>query len=142
MTDVYFNQGDTSSSEPVEVEVADKGPKTAQDVDIEPAFTLYKSAKNKSYIADYLGLQDDYNQEAYTEELETIEDYFKGKVEDGSMENSTEAVKDLLKKAEKELKLEKSERMVVRIQKLIAYLKFRQDVDGVIANNKKYGYKD
>jgi hypothetical protein len=145
MTDVVFRQGgnDTAGEEIAETQpVESKEPKTAKDTEVEPAFTLYESAKNKSFIAEYLGLGDDFNQEAYEKEIDGIEDYFKHKVEVGDMENTTDAVESLLKKAEKELKLEDSERMVVKIQKLLAYFNFKAEVEEVTRNNFKYGNQD
>jgi hypothetical protein len=62
-------------------------------------------------------------------------------VEDGSMENSTKAVKELLIKAEKDIKTDRSERLVVRIKKIIAYLNFKREVDEVVRNNLIYGNK-
>jgi hypothetical protein len=132
----------TETNTSPEVEVGSNEPTTQRDSDVEPAFTLYESAKNQSFIAEYLGLTGDGNKEVYENEIQTIENYFKEKVKRGDIENTTDAVKSVLKKAEKDLKFEEEDRTVVKVEKLVAYLKFKLEVEDIMEKNRKYGYNE
>jgi hypothetical protein len=139
MADVIFREAQAPT--PVsKVAKPSTDPVTQRNVEIEPPFTFYTKTKNKSYIADYFGIDEGWgDKDAYGGDIDEIETYFKDKVERGHIENTTEAVKTLLKKYEKAIGLDKSERMVVKIAKMIAYLNFRRTVDGIERDSKKYG---
>jgi len=141
MTDVVFRgmdtpaQGETAPMPKVSHEAT-----TQLTIDVEPPFTNYRGEKDQSYIAKYLGIEEGWNDKnVYGKEIDEIEQYFKDKIGRGDIDNTTEAVKETLKKYEKEIGYDKTERMVVKVQKLIAYLSFRRVVDEIERNSKIYG---
>jgi hypothetical protein len=145
MTGVVF-RGESVNEPNVsqEQEKASNEPTTQRDSEVEPAFTIYESAKNKNPIGEYYGIEvngktSDGEGTDYYSDFKAIEKYFREKIERGEIENTQEAVKLLLKKYEKTLEIEKSERLVVKIQKMLAYIKFKEEVDKILADNLKYG---
>jgi hypothetical protein len=141
MTDVLFRSNDISvGDETAPMPKASNEATTQPIIDIEPPFTNYRSEKNQSYIAKYLGIEEGWDDKnVYGKEINEIEEFFKDKIDRGDIDNSTEAVKETLKKYEKEIGCDKTERMVVKVQKLIAYLSFRRVVDEIERNSKIYG---
>jgi len=145
MTDIVFRG--KSVNEPnvsQEQESPSNEPTTQRDGQVPAAFTIYESATGKNPVGEYYGYdvssksQDSEGTNYYTD-FKEIEDFFKEKVDSGEIENTKEAVDSLLKKYEKLLGIEKSERIVVKLQKMVAYLKFKKEVDEIGKNILKYG---
>jgi hypothetical protein len=127
---------------PVEQPKPTNGPEVQPEVKVEVPFTLYRADKGKSLIAEHYGIEEGWDDKnVYGKEIDEIEEYFTEKIEKGDIENSPEVIKGLLKKYEADLKLEKEDRTVVKIQKLIAYLDFKKTVDDIVRNNYVYGNK-
>jgi len=147
MTDIVFRgQNDKTPNISPEVEKPTGESTTQNSSDTEAPFTLYESAKGQNPVGEYYGFGvGEKSQEGegvdYYGSFKTIEEYFKDKIEHGEIENSVEAVKSLLQKYEKTLGIEKSERNVVKIEKMVAYVKFKKEVDEIARNNFKYGRK-
>lgn len=102
----------------------------------EVPYTDYKAENGKPYLADHYKLGDTW--EVFNEEISTIEDYVKRRMESGEMANSTKAVKDLIKSMEKMHNLKNEERTVVKLGVLASYVKFLNESEGYRFNWRKY----
>lgn len=144
MTDVTFRSANESVEEVQPIEPIKNGPTIQRGVKVEPAYTLYESANNgRTYIEEYFGIEDRWDDnEVDGREVDKINEYFKEKIEKGDIANTTEAVKTLLKKYQKRIEdWNESDRLVVKIQKLIAYLDLKKAIDDINKNNRIYGSK-
>lgn len=108
---------------------------------VEVPYTDYQNVNKKPYVVDYLELGDQYEEAGYKEEIDAINDYFKTAVEQGYLENKTEAIKHRLKNIEKMAGVDKSERMVVRVAKIKAYTDFLKETRNIEKLIQKYGQR-
>jgi hypothetical protein len=109
---------------------------TAKDSGIEVPYLDYQAEHHKPYSVDHFELGDHW--EVFKPEVDAIEGYIKGLIESGKMDNSIKSVKEKLKTIEKMVNSDKSERTVVKIGKLAAYVKFLQETDHIDTESTKY----
>jgi hypothetical protein len=104
-------------------------------------FTDYQKEHNHPFLVDHFELGDSWQDKygGFEEEIDTIEGYFRGKIEHGQMQNDTEAVKEQFKKIYKLCNIDKTERVTMQIEKLAAYIKFLKETDDIKMNHYKYG---
>jgi len=106
----------------------------SQDSDI--PLTIYKAEKAKPFSADYFGLGDLWGE---YEEIGPIEEYLSQEVEEGRMDNSTNAAKLKLKQIEKMVNIDPTERQIVKLAKIKAYIDFLKETKDLERNAFKYG---
>lgn len=110
------------------------------DLKVEPPYTDYETAHHFPFIVDYYELGQYWNMDdAYTKEVDTIENYLRGRIGRGEVSNSLEAIKEVIKGIEKTAGVLKTDPTVVRVGKVAAYTKFLSEVDGLNTNARKYG---
>jgi hypothetical protein len=135
MSDVTFRTRIDTYEEPKKEEVITKGFQTTI-VHEEVPYTEYQTEHGKPYLADYYKLGDTW--EVFNEEVSTIEDYLKRKIETGEIANDIETIKKEIKKMEKLNNLKDEPRTTIKLGTLNSYIKFLNDVDGVKFNWRKY----
>jgi hypothetical protein len=113
--------------------------KVGGESSIEVPFLDYRSEHKKSFCADFFELGDMGNESVYDDDIGEIEGYLKEQIESGKMDNSTQSAKDKLKAMEKLVGYDKTERTVVKMAKLSAYVKFLRDIDNIESHSTKYG---
>lgn len=103
--------------------------------------TDYQKFNGKPYAAEYFGLGDRWNDPVggYPKEIAVIEGFIQEKIENGEYPNATEAIKSRLKSLEKLVALEKDERLPIKIETLVAYMKFMGEKENIKRNASIYG---
>lgn len=134
MSDTVFRSRTVSTpSAPV---VAPSDPKVLGNSSVEVPYTEYQRETNESYVAKRYDLGDTWNDPAgFKEEVGQIEKFFKGEIERGKLDNTTKAVEAKIKEYEQVAGIDKTERTVMKIAKLAAYVKFLRETQ----NLEKYG---
>jgi hypothetical protein len=129
-------------SEPVDEKVIGKSEAAVIASKVEPPYLDYEHEKGKPYIAEYFGLDEMWQDKVggFEEEINTIKTYIKNEIEQGRIDNSTEAVKTLLKDMEKQIG-NKTERTTIKIAQMAAYTDFLYKNRDIKNNQYKYGYK-
>ena len=91
------------------------------------------------YMVDYLGIRDTYKQdpEAYSE-INSISEYLNELVTTGQLDNSTSAVKEKLKQLEKLSGVDKTERVNMRLTRLVEYANFENKVNEAKRSSSKW----
>jgi hypothetical protein len=114
---------------------------TPKEDGVEVPFTDYELTKHKPYTADYFDIGPLWEDKVggFKPEMLEIENYITNKIKQGQIDNTVKAVKEFYKKVEKLSGIDKTERTVVRIAKMAAYIKFMNESDGINKNNTKYG---
>jgi len=107
------------------------------DIAVEVPYTSYESEHKKPFIADHYELGEAYTE--FSDEIGEIEGYFKDRAEHGLIANDTKTVKDLISKYEKMANIGKEERVVIKIAKLAAYVKFLKETKNIEKMVEKYG---
>jgi hypothetical protein len=74
----------------------------------------------------------------FKEDFDVIDSYFKDKINHGEMEDTVEAVKEKLKWIEKMVNIDKTERTVMKIEKIKAFIRFLKETDLIKVNGAKY----
>lgn len=107
---------------------------------VEPPYLDYHHEKGKPYIADYFELGELWQDKVggFKEELDTIGKYIQDEIEQGRLDNSTEAVKSLLKDMEKQIG-NKTERTTIKIAQMAAFTEFLYKNRNIHSNANKYG---
>lgn len=110
---------------------------------VEPPYLDYEHEKGKPYLVDYFDLGEYWQDKVggFESEVQTINNYIKDEIEQGRLENSVEAVKNLLKKIEKQAGYDKTDRNVVKIAQMAAFTEFLYKTRDIKTNNQKYGAK-
>ncbi len=130
-------KGNTPATTTTEAPKANKQDATGTQAGvIEPPLTIYEQENKKPFCAEYFQLGDHWGE---FEEITPIENYLKGEVSEGRMENSLAAAKAKLKSIEKMVNLDPSERQVVKLGKILAYVKFLNETKNIERNSSKYG---
>ena len=101
-------------------------------------YTQFQNENGKPFLANYYDLGD--NWEVFNEEISTIEDYLKRKVEVGEVADDIETIKKEIKRMEKLNNLKDEPRTTIKIGTVASYIKFLNDVDGVKFNWRKYSH--
>lgn len=124
---------------PPEQDIA-SGKKDLEDK-IEPPFSDYQLIKHKPYTVDYFNIGQFWEDKVggFKPEIEQIEGYIIDRIKQGQIDNSISAVKEFYKKMEKLSGVDKTERTVIRIAKMAAYIKFLKSTDDITLSNIKYG---
>lgn len=127
-------------SAPVNEKVIGKSEAAVIASKVEPPYLDYESEKGKPYIAEYFGLDEMWQDKVggFEEEISTINKYVKNEIEQGRIDNSTEAVKTLLKDMEKQIG-NKTERTTIKIAQMAAYTEFLYKNRDIKSNQNKYG---
>jgi len=135
-----------NTSEPVSSQEPQvKGdPSSTHDSDVSVPFTDYAKTNHHPYIVDHFELGDTWQDAlgGFNSEVTAIEDYFKGKIEQGEMKNDVESVKEKLRSIYKLCGIDKTERTTMQIEKLSAYIEFLKKTDHIKLNHTKYGRQD
>lgn len=135
MTDVTFRQKQ-EPSEPASMEIKGDGKITATAVTDAPLLD-YHLETGKPFSVDYFELGKYWDTgDAYTEEINTIQDFFKHMVEQGKMDNSTAAAREKLKQIDR--LVGKQDRVAVRVGKVAAYVKFLMESEKIDHTSTKY----
>ena len=139
MTDVTFR----SRIEPEKPEVLPEGKETTRgdEAKEEVPYLDYERENGHPHSVDYFKLGDTWTDPVggFPEEVALIEEYFQDKIDKGEIANSTNAIKEELKKMEKFTNLKKEERPLVKIETLAAYVKFLMETDKIKFNLSRYG---
>lgn len=103
-------------------------------------FTEYRTMNAQPFLVEYFDLGDSWQEKmgGFEKEVDLIEGYFKDKIEQGSMKNETDVVKDEIKKIYKLTKIDKSERTTMQIEKLAAYIEFLKRTDKIEVDRYRY----
>jgi hypothetical protein len=136
MSEFRAAQAPTTQSVPQSVDSKDI--KVSGESNIEVPYLDYRSEHKKPFCADFFELGEFGDNSVYDDDIGEIENYLKKNVESGKMSNSTTAAKDKLKQMEKMVGYDKTERTVVKMAKLAAYVKFLQATDEIESQSNKY----
>lgn len=91
----------------------------------------YSDDQGKPYIAEYLGVDNIWDQDKTLEnELNTIEGFLKDQIKKGKLDNSTKAGNKFLQALEKKAETNPYEGTNKRISKILAYIEFQRVVHG------------
>ena len=102
-------------------------------VEVEVPFTSYRQEKGKPLLVDYFKLGEYWDDPdgGFEEEINTIEEYLRSKIEKGEIADTITAVEKELKKMEKINNLKDEERIVVKLGTLAAYAKFLREAKNI-----------
>jgi len=111
--------------------------------EVEPPYLDWEHEKGKPYLVDYFDLGEYWQDKVggFEKEVATINNYVRDEIEQGRIDNSVEAVKNLLKKIEKQAGYDKTDRNVVKIAQMAAYTEFLYKTRDINKNNYRYGHK-
>lgn len=140
MSDNIFRSKVSESVAEPTPQVEKKDVSTGQITDVEAPFTDYQKMNNHPYLVDHFKLGDTWKDKlgGFEKEVTAIEDYFKDKIEQGQMQNTSEAVRGKLKEIYKLCNIESTERTTMQIEKLAAYIEFLRKTDNIQFNHYKY----
>lgn len=114
--------------------------KVGQESSIEPPFTDYAKVHNQPFSVDYFDLGSMWNEDGvYAGEVGVIENYLKQQVDEGKA-NTLESAKQTMKQLEKIIGVRDTDRTVVRVGRLAAYIKFLQESDDILHQVRKYAH--
>jgi hypothetical protein len=122
---------------------ADKGvPRGTSEV--EPPFTDYQSQKGKPFVVDYYGMEGawsrfDSKADQFLPEVQTMNTYMEHLIEKGDINNTTESVKNELKRIEKLVNIQPDSRSSMRMEIVAEYMKFLLKSEGIRVRSAKYG---
>lgn len=104
------------------------------------SFLGYEMETQKPYLSEYFNVQETWNEPlaGFKEDFDVIDSYFKDKINHGEMEDTVEAVKEKLKWIEKMVNIDKTERTVMKIEKIKAFIRFLKETDLIKVNGAKY----
>lgn len=102
-------------------------------------YSTYSSDQGHPYTAKYYGIENIYDEgDLFSDEIKTVEGYFKSKIESGALADTTQAIRDQIKGIEKVAGIGKNEPTTMRISKLVAYVKFLQETDHLVKDQRKW----
>lgn len=135
-----FSTSTAVDEAPVEAKVYKENVPTDGDSNIEPPFTDYEKVHKYPFLVDYYKLGDSWKEKTggFEKEIETIEGYFRDKIEQGQMQNDTEVVREEIKKIYKLNKIDRSERTTMQIERLSAYIEFLKKTDKIQLDRYRY----
>ena len=145
MVSTTFRSPETSDSSKVTPEAprpeSEKPKAPAPEAAQSDSFTLYEGAYKHPYTADYFEVGKIYNEPGalFKEEVEKIEQYFAGKIRKGEMVDRAQTISEKLKAIEKHIGVDRSERPIIRLSKVAAYIDFLMKTDNIKLNQLKYG---
>lgn len=123
-------QPDTPTDTPAPVKpIVDVG--SPIETHIDSLLSTYQDDQGKPYVAQYLDLEGVWDSEpTLKNELNTVEGYLREQVKKGNLENTTKAAKKYLSDLEKKAQTNPYESTSNRLSKILAYIEFRNVVDG------------
>ena len=116
----------------------DDGRVSGDQTDIEVPFMDYNKAKGSNFLVDHFDLGSMW-EETFGEEVKAIENYLVSEIEQGRLDNSTNSVKEVLKKSLKVCGADKTDRKIVQMGLLAKYLEFMTETKKVRSLAGKYG---
>ncbi len=137
-TNTSFRSAQTSTPVSIPKTVDNKDIKVSGESDIEVPFLDYRSEHKRPFCADFFDLGDIGNDSIYDDDIGQIEGYLKDLIDRGKMPNDTKMAKEKLKQMEKMIGYDKTERTVVKMAKLSAYVKFLKETDEIESQSNKY----
>lgn len=140
MTDDNVFRAKVEPSEESSVPEKEGKGETTHKTDVQAPYLDYERINHHPYIVDHFKLGDTWQDKlgGFEKEVETIEGYFKGKIEQGELKNDTESVSEKLKSIYKLCGIDKTERTTMQIEKLAAYVEFLRKTDTISLNHNKY----
>ena len=135
---VEFKSPSTPTPIVVPKTVDNKDLKVSGDSDIEVPFLDYRSEHKVPFCADFFELGEQGNSEVYEDDIGVIEGYLKELIDKGKMPNDTKLAREKIKQMEKMVGYDKTERTVVKMAKLAAYVKFLKETDEIESQSNKY----
>lgn len=113
---------------------------SADNAAIEVPYLDYERSEGRPFTAEYFNLGDTWDEPmgGYPKEIGVIEGYFEKKINEGEIANSSEAVKEELKKMLKFTGINKEERNVIKIETIAAYIKFLSTREEIKKNLRRY----
>ena len=144
MSDVVFR---TKTEAPATPEPTFEGPKDKMVpavTQVDPPFTDYEAEKGKPFLVDYFELGDlwdrgDMYSEGYVPEVKTINEYLDYAVKNGDLANTTESIKNEIKRIEKMINVRPDQRKSMRLGLVAEYVRFLLRSDYI---KKEAGRKD
>lgn len=111
--------------------------------DIDTGSFLGYEVENAPYLSKYYDVENVWSDPSagFKEDFEFINSYFKEKINKGEMADTVEAVKDKIKWIEKLANIDKNERIVMKIEKTKAFIRFLKETDQIKVNGTKYAIK-
>lgn len=137
-TNTTFRSAQTSTTQSVPKTADNKDINVGGESDIEVPFLDYRSEHKRPFCADFFELGEQGNEEVYEDDIGEIESYLKDQISQGKMPNDTKMAKEKLKQMEKMVGYDKTERTVVKMAKLAAYVKFLRETDSIESQSNKY----
>ena len=142
MADTIFRtrQSETQTKESKEEPHKPVDESGVQDIKIEPPYTDYEKVHNHPFLVDYYKIGDTWRDKlgGFEKEIESIDGYFRNKIQQGQLKNEKESVESEIKKIYKLCGIEKTERTTMQIEKLAAYIDFLRKTDDITMNHFKY----
>jgi len=108
---------------------------------IEVPYLDYEGQSGHPFPIDYFDLGSYWKEKmgSFEEEVEIIEDYFRSKIRTGQIANNVDTIRSELKKMEKLTGLKDEKRPIMRIETIVAHIKFLNETDEIKDNLNKYG---
>jgi hypothetical protein len=133
-----FRSAQVSTPTVVPKTVKNNDLKVSGDSNVEVPFLDYRSEHKRPFCADFFELGELGNDNVYEDDIGQIESYLKDLIDKGKMPNDTNIAKEKLKQMEKMIGYDKTERKVVKMAKLAAYVKFLKETDDIESQSSKY----
>jgi len=120
----------------------DKSKASIVETKVDPPYLDWEREKGKPYIAEFFGLGDLWKEKVggFEDEINTIKKYVQDEIEQGRLDNDANAVKELLKKIEKQMGSDKTDRTTMKIEQMAAFTQFLYKTRDIKDNMSKYGH--
>lgn len=140
MSDVTFRT-EQPAPQPETLPAATNPAHTANNSNVEVPYLDYPRAHGQAFVVDHYQLGETWSNSlgGFEKEVNTIEAYFRHKVETGEFPNSVSYIKDRLKEIEKVTNTSKEERPAHKLGTIAAYVRFLAETDDIKHNIKRYG---
>lgn len=106
--------------------------------------TLASPEEEAPFSAKHYGLSQIWNDPdaGFTEDIDTIESYFRDQVFDGAMSKKDDLMAEMLKKIEHEAGVDKHERVAVKVAQVAAYMKFLKQQRQIQRDKARYAFQE
>jgi len=112
----------------------------AGTTNVEVPYTEYEGEIKHPFPVDYYNLGEHWNDpDLFEEEVKIIDGFFRHLVETGKIDNTVKAVKIKLKEYEKIAGIKETDRTVMKVAKISAYLEFLKKTEHIERYGVKYG---
>lgn len=109
------------------------------ETEVEPPYTDYHQQKGRSYILDMYEVGELIDPRTFETEVGDIEAYLEHQISSGEVNNTTESVKNEIKRIEKLVNVKKDARVSMRLALVAEYAKFLLKAEGIKRESAKYG---